>query len=72
MATVGQLSVTVGIDGVHSDSLTVLGPYYRESAEWPLSEHVRSKRGVFPAAFLRLLQIVSTEGSDRQASELQL
>ena len=44
MATVGVLSVTVGIDGVHSDSLTVLGPYCCEFAKWSLSEHVRWRR----------------------------
>ena len=63
---------TVGVNGLHSDSVTVLGPYYGESAEWSLSEYGRSRRGVFPTALLRLLQIVSPEGPDKQAAELRL
>ena len=63
---------TLGVDGVHSESVTLLSPCYCEFAEWPLSEYGRSKRGAFPSAFLRLLQISSPERSDRQAAELRL
>ena len=63
---------TLGVDGVHSESVTLLGSYYREFAEWPLSDYARSKLGALPSVFLHLLQIFSPERSDRQAAELRL
>ena len=63
---------TLGVDWVHSESVTLLGSYYCEFAEWPLSDYARSKPGAFPSVFLRLLQIFSPERSDRQAAEVRL
>ena len=42
---------TLGVDGVHSESVTLLGSYYREFAEWPLTDYARSKPGAFPSVF---------------------
>ena len=32
---------TLGVNGLYSESSTLLGPYYREFAEWSLSEYSR-------------------------------